>query len=170
MNCDPHADFRRLEGRHSGNGFSQAFEEGLLGAYYVFGLHESYNSKEMLGRLDKAGFRCKSFESLLTRGQCSFEEGLAEVNAYLNSAGFPVGIELDLDSIAAMPSSARSPVGFSLSDAARFLHGIAGAQNNVQYLHLPEGAPALGEDGERMVGRALAYLVCTYLKAGMVLE
>ena len=31
LNCDPHADFRRVEdGRHSGNPFSFAHKEGIL--------------------------------------------------------------------------------------------------------------------------------------------
>lgn len=30
INCDPHADFRALEGRHSGNGFSYAVNDGYL--------------------------------------------------------------------------------------------------------------------------------------------
>jgi formiminoglutamase len=33
-----------LEGRHSGNGFSYAYEEGFLKIFY-FGLHENYTSK-----------------------------------------------------------------------------------------------------------------------------
>lgn len=30
VNCDPHADFRKTEGRHSGNPFSYAAKEGIL--------------------------------------------------------------------------------------------------------------------------------------------
>ena len=30
LNIDAHADFRPLEGRHSGNGFSYAFHEGFI--------------------------------------------------------------------------------------------------------------------------------------------
>jgi formiminoglutamase len=44
INFDAHSDFRILEGRHSGNGFSYAYEEGFLKKFY-FGLHENYTSK-----------------------------------------------------------------------------------------------------------------------------
>ena len=43
INIDPHADFRAVEGRHSGNGFSYAYNDGLLNKYHVFGWHENYN-------------------------------------------------------------------------------------------------------------------------------
>jgi formiminoglutamase len=42
INFDAHSDFRIIEGRHSGNGFSYAFEEGFLSKYFIFGLHENY--------------------------------------------------------------------------------------------------------------------------------
>jgi formiminoglutamase len=44
INFDAHSD-RILEGRHSGNGFSYAYEEGFLKKYFIFGLHENYTSK-----------------------------------------------------------------------------------------------------------------------------
>jgi formiminoglutamase len=38
VNLDPHSDLRNAaEGRHSGNGFSTALEEGSLGRYYLCG-------------------------------------------------------------------------------------------------------------------------------------
>jgi len=35
INFDAHSDFRILEGRHSGNGFSYAYEEGFLNKYFI---------------------------------------------------------------------------------------------------------------------------------------
>ncbi|MDF2436594.1 MAG: arginase family hydrolase, arginase/agmainase/formiminoglutamate hydrolase [Bacteroidota bacterium] len=48
INSDAHTDFRAMEGRHSGNGFSYAFAEGFLSKYAVVGLHENYNSQNVL--------------------------------------------------------------------------------------------------------------------------
>ena len=48
INFDAHTDFRALEGRHSGNGFSYAFQEGFLNNYFIFGIHENYSSKAVL--------------------------------------------------------------------------------------------------------------------------
>src|SRR5262249_12188556 len=50
VNCDAHADFRILEGRHSGNAFTYAHADDLLQSYFVLGLQEAYNSHEMLER------------------------------------------------------------------------------------------------------------------------
>ena len=53
VNFDAHSDFRILEGRHSGNGFSYAYEEGFLHKYFIFGLHENYTSKKVLSTIRK---------------------------------------------------------------------------------------------------------------------
>ena len=46
VNLDPHADCRNVaEGRHSGNGFSTAFGEGLIRKYFLCGYHNRYNSQ-----------------------------------------------------------------------------------------------------------------------------
>ena len=53
INFDAHSDFRILEGRHNGNAFSYAFEEGFLSKYYVFGLHENHVTKSVLDSFKK---------------------------------------------------------------------------------------------------------------------
>lgn len=45
LNCislDAYADFRALEGRHSGNAFSYAEEDGYLQKYCVIGIRENH--------------------------------------------------------------------------------------------------------------------------------
>ena len=42
INLDAHTDFRPSEGRHSGNGFRYAEEDGFLQKYCVLGVHEKY--------------------------------------------------------------------------------------------------------------------------------
>jgi len=42
VNLDAHSDFRPSEGRHSGNGFRYAEEDGYLLKYCVIGIHENY--------------------------------------------------------------------------------------------------------------------------------
>lgn len=165
VNCDPHADFRLLEGRHSGNGFSYAREAGLMASYFVLGLHEGYNSQEMLQRLRSSGGSFVTFESFRIRGPRGFEEALQAGWESARDAGTPVGLELDLDAVAHMPSSAEAPDGLTLEQAARFVHAMA-SRLPVAYLHLPEGAPAChAQGGVRHVGKALAFLVSTFLKA-----
>ena len=59
INFDAHTDFRILEGRHSGNGFSYAFEDGFLKKYFVFGLHENFVSKSVFNTLKELTSRVK---------------------------------------------------------------------------------------------------------------
>ena len=42
INLDAHADYRPMEGRHSGNAFRYAEEDGYLQKYCIVGLHENY--------------------------------------------------------------------------------------------------------------------------------
>lgn len=165
VNCDPHADFRRLEGRHSGNPFSYAHKNGYLKRYCVLGLHESYNSEDMLERLVACGFKYLTYESFAIRRELSFEESVKEACTYLAAADAPIGCELDLDGIRQMPSSAKSPFGITPEQAAYYLYTIASTLNT-RYLHLSEAAPVWGgEEGDREAGKTMALCVQTYLKA-----
>lgn len=159
LNIDAHADFRALEGRHSGNSFSYAAKEGLLSTYAAFGLHEGYNSEEMLTRLDSEGFKFQTFESIRRN---SIPKALDSLKSYLPST---IGLEVDLDSIAFVPASAATPVGFTASEVGDVIDWALG-NFSVKYLHLSEGAPSLGPDGDRVVGRTLSYLVSRFLSAG----
>lgn len=165
VNCDPHADFRRLEGRHSGNPFSYANDRGYLKRYCVFGMHENYNNEDMLDRLAKNHFPTFSYEDFAVRGECSFTESVKRMCAYLADGGHPVGCELDVDGIINMPASARTPFGISQEQAAAFIHQVASRLDSY-YLHLSEAAPEWSSDeGDKQTGKGLALLVVTYLKA-----
>lgn len=169
VNCDPHADYRILEGRHSGNPFSYAKDENLLSSYLVFCLHESYNSEEMLTRLEKDGFGSISFDVLNREGGDSFERALLNCRDYFNKSksgsGLNLGLELDLDSIKNMPTSALTPVGITEEEALRFILYM-NEHFETLYLHLSEGAPpCTTNDGTRIVGKFLTAAVITYLKS-----
>jgi len=164
VNCDPHSDFRRLEGRHSGNGFRYAYEDGFLKYYHVFGLREQANAVEVMRSLSDAGFSYSSWESLVVRRECTFQEALSRLISTVPSE-LTLGLEVDLDAIRGMPSSAEAPYGFSVEEVATFVHRCA-KELNVSYLHLAEGAPPLNADkGRRCVGKALSLLVKTFVKA-----
>jgi len=160
INCDPHADFRALEGRHSGNSFSYAVKEGWLANYAVLGLHQQYNSQSMLDRLLENECYFTFFEAYLI-GERDF---LQDVDNQLLQAGDTVlGVELDMDAIIGMPSSAFTPSGFSLEDARRYVVQCAKSKK-AAYLHLPEAAPK-NECEEAVVGKALAYLISDFIKS-----
>ncbi|PKR81532.1 hypothetical protein CW751_03120 [Brumimicrobium salinarum] len=160
VNLDAHADYRLLEGRHSGNGFSYAFQHEYLAKYFVLGLHKRYNSQQILDDLKKDHHFFTYHEDYVMNKR-SFASDLLNIKKELNKGNRPVGIELDLDAIAEMPSSAFTPIGWSIEDARRYITAMS-AVNKIAYLHLPEGAP-MSEKEQIIVGKTLAYLVCDFL-------
>ncbi|EPC4009236.1 formimidoylglutamase, partial [Flavobacterium psychrophilum] len=107
-------DFRILEGRHSGNGFSYAFDEGFLKRYFIFGLHESYTSKSVLDSIKKIEDRVKynTYDEIKIRHQKYFEQEMIQSLDFIKKDFF--GIEIDLDAIPNIASSAMTLSGFSV--------------------------------------------------------
>jgi formiminoglutamase len=73
-----------------------------------------------------------------------------------------MGIELDMDAIAYMPSSAFTPSGITVDQARIYVRKMASLEK-VSYLHLPEAAPK-NEADELIVGKTLTYLVTDFIK------
>lgn len=167
INFDAHTDFRPLEGRHSGNGFSYAMEEGFLKNYFIFGLHESYTSKGVFNEIKKLSEKVKynSYEQMCIRGEKSFETELINAQKHIEQTVF--GLEVDLDSIPLVASSAITPSGFSVEQLRQFIHHFARLRN-VGYLHICEGAPILDSDkNPNLVGKLIAYLVTDFVKSNI---
>ncbi len=161
INFDAHSDFRDEEGRHSGNGFSYAYNEGFLKNYFIFGLHENYNSKEIFTTLNNLkSIQYNTFEALEIRKELKFKD---EINRALKHiANKPFGIELDCDAIENVPSSAMTPSGFSVKKTRRFVNHF-GKQKNACYLHICEAAPT--KKTATQVGKLLTYLITDFIKA-----
>ncbi|MFN3908326.1 MAG: formimidoylglutamase [Flavobacterium sp.] len=164
VNIDAHSDFRIMEGRHSGNGFSYAFDEKFLNKYFIFGLHESYTSKNVLLNLKSLSEKIKyrTFEEMMIRESFPLKNAQIEALEFIKDTHF--GFEIDMDAISWMPSSAMTPTGFSLNDVRKLVH-FFGNHNNCKYLHLCEGIilqePAL----QVMLCKALVYLVTDFVKS-----
>ena len=155
LNIDPHADFRKLEGRHSGNSFSYAMQEGALGKYTVLGLHQSYNSESMLQDLEKNGVDFTFFEDYIDDKELFYRD-------LFKFEDKQIGLEIDMDTIKQMPSSAYTPSGFSVEEIRRALRFLVNA-SKVVYLHLPEAAPQ-NEREATFVGKVITYLVTDFIK------
>lgn len=160
VNLDAHADYRLLEGRHSGNPFSYAFRDGFIHKYFVMGLHQAYNSQQILDdlRRDKHYF---TFHEEYVSKRRNYITDFEYLNESIAQTKVPLGIELDLDVIEHMPSSAHSPIGIPSTIARNYLDKIP-SKNKVAYLHLPEGAPIQPVE-KRIVGKTLAYLVWDFI-------
>ena len=165
INFDAHTDLRPMKGRHSGNGFSYAMKEGYLSNYFIFGLHENYISKGVLNEIGKISDRVKynTYEEIGVRGEKSFEDELMAAQKHIEDR--PFGLEIDLDSIPMIASSAITPSGFSAERTRQFIYHFAGLKN-VAYLHLCEGAPVLSSDkNSNLIGKFISYLITDFVKA-----
>lgn len=165
INFDAHSDFRIMEGRHSGNGFSYAFEEGFLKNYFIFGLHESYTSKILFNTLKELNERVKfnTYEEIEVRKTSTFNDELLTAYSFIKTESF--GIELDLDAIPGIFSSAMTLSGFSVQQAREFVH-FFGKHKNACYLHICEGAPDLDKtNNNHLTGKLIAYLITDFMKS-----
>ncbi len=155
INMDAHADCRALEGRHSGNPFSYAINQNLIESYGVFGLHKAFNNENMLTFLKENNAQIGFFDDYVF----DHDKFLMDVKGYLNAVPTDklIGVELDLDCIANVPSSAMSPIGFSVTESRNYLKECL-ITGQVAYFHFPEGAVIQPGD-DRIVGRILAQFV-----------
>lgn len=157
INFDAHTDFRALEHRHSGNGFSYAFEKEFLDKYFIFGLHRNYTSAAVYNLIEENAERVRFnlFEDIAIKQKLSFSEALEEAENFCCNDNF--GIEVDMDAIEMMGSSAITPSGFSLTEARKFISHFS-KHKNASYIHICEGLPS-GGIFPNQVGKAIAYLV-----------
>jgi len=165
INFDAHSDFRILEGRHSGNGFSYAFEEGFLKKYFIFGLHENYTSKSVLDIIKKTVDRVRyvTYDSINIRKEKEFNQELMLASEFIQSDCY--GIEIDLDAIPNIASSAMTLSGFSIEELRQFIT-FFGKNKNAAYLHICEGAPELCyEKNNHLIGKLIGYLVTDFIKS-----
>ena len=166
-NLDPHADFRPLEGRHSGNGFSYAWQDGYLQHYFVLGLHELKNSAATLQQLQQAGADYCSYQRIFVRQELNYQQALEQCIDFVVQGDGDIGIELDTDSISLMPVSAFTNCGISVQSAEQFVYQLAQLPRS-RYLHLAEAAPSQHPAGLAAgiseAGQVLAALVYAFIQ------
>lgn len=157
INFDAHTDFRALEHRHSGNGFSYAFEEGYLDRYFIFGIHRNYTSQAVFDVIEQHKDRVKFnlFEAIEVQGTLSFKEAIQQAETFCCDTHF--GLELDLDAIEMMGSSAMTPSGFSMSQARQFMYHFS-KNKQCAYVHICEGNPTY-QPYTSQVAKAISYLL-----------
>jgi formiminoglutamase len=166
INLDAHSDFRVKEGRHSGNGFRYAYDEGFLKKYAVIGLHENYNSQNIISEMEKnpdIGF-CY-WEDIFLREKLTYLDAIQQAIYFTKNAS--TGIELDMDCIENVLSSAMSPCGVSPTQARQYIHQSSKNIENVAYLHICEGATELSNGLKNATtGKLISYLVSDFMKNG----
>jgi formiminoglutamase len=104
----------------------------------VLGIHEGVIGVEAEQRFASAQFRHRSYDEIFVRRQVSWQDAVSESALGLADGVRRIGIEVDLDVIADMPSSATSPSGVSVEDTLSFVHYMASRCQCV-YAHFAEG-------------------------------
>ncbi len=166
INLDAHADFRPMEGRHSGNGFTYAENDGYLEKYCVIGIHENYIPQNVwMDMVNNPFVDCITYEDIFVHEKRTFLQAVGHATAFTDDT--LCGIELDMDCIENTLSSAGSPAGVSVNQARQYLN-FAAADSKVAYLHICEGAVQLS-DGRKAdgTGKLISYLVSDFVKAMM---
>jgi formiminoglutamase len=164
MNLDAHTDYRPAEGRHSGNAFRYAEEDGYLLKYCVVGVHENYIPQNVwIDIVNNPFIDLITYEDIFILEKRNFTQAVA------HAAGFTeenfTGLELDLDSIEYTLTSAETPSGLTPLHARQYIT-FAAAGSKIAYLHVCEGAARL-DDGRKSdtMGRLISYLVSDFIKA-----
>lgn len=163
INLDAHADYRPAEGRHSGNPFRYAEDDGYLEKYCILGLHENYiPQNSWMDIVNNPFIDLVTYEDMFLHGKYSFREAVLHATGF--TEGSFCGIELDLDSIEGVLSSAVSPTGVTTLQARQYVH-LAATETHAAYLHICEGATLLS-DGRRQdsTGKLISYLVTDFIK------
>ena len=166
INLDAQADFRPMEGRHSGNGFKYAEADGFLGRYSIIGLHENYISQSVLTEIHENPFvQYNSYEDIFLHEKLNFIQAVAHATGFTEDTY--TGVELDLDCIENILSSSVSPSGILALHARQYIT-FAAVDSKVAYVHICEGATHLS-DGRKneSTGKLISYLVSDFLKAHM---
>ena len=158
LNIDAHADCRNIHSRHSGNSFSFAIDQKIIGSYSILGLHEAYNNSFIYDFLKNQNIFHTFFEDYIFRNR-KIEDDIIQS---MKINGHHVGIEIDLDSISNFPSSAQTPCGWGFNEIRFILNEILKYKKSIYYLHLPEAAPK-NKNEEIVVGKFISYLVRDFI-------
>jgi formiminoglutamase len=164
VNLDAHTDFRPSEGRHSGNGFRYAEEDGYLQKYCIIGVHENYLQQNIwLDIVNNPFIDFITYEDIFILEKKNFIQAVAHATGFTEDNY--IGLELDLDCIENILSGAITPSGLSPLHARQYVT-FAATDCKIAYLHICEGAAQL-RDGRRSetTGKLISYLVSDFIKA-----
>lgn len=163
INLDAHTDLRPIEGRHSGNPFRYAEEDGYLLKYSIVGLHEnSLPQTVWMDIVNNPFVDFITYEDIFIHERKNFIQAIGQAMQFTED--LPTGVELDLDCIENVLSSAVTPSGITVLQARQYM-SYTSIGTKPAYLHICEGAAML-EDGRTSdtTGRLISYLVTDFIK------
>ena len=164
INLDAHTDYRPAEGRHSGNAFRYAEDDGYLQKYCVVGVHENYIPQNVwIDIVNNPFIDLITYEDIFIHEKRNFIQSVAHATGFTED--LHTGVEVDLDCIEHTLSSAITPSGITALHARKYI-SFAATDCKVAYLHICEGASFLN-DGRKndTTGKLISYLVSDFIKA-----
>ena len=164
INLDAYTDYGPMEGRHSGNAFRYAEEDGYLEKYVIIGLHENEIQQNVwLDMVNNPFVDCITYEDIFLHEKRTFEEAISHATDF--TIDTLCGIELDLGVLENVLSGSGLPTGFSVNQARQYIN-LAALDSQPAYLHICEGA-ASTDDGRTSAktGKIINYLVGDFVKA-----
>jgi formiminoglutamase len=163
INLDAHADYRPAEGRHSGNAFRYAEDDGFLQKYCIIGIQENYLQQNVwIDIVNNPFIDCITFEDIFIHEKRSFLQAVSHAIEFTNDNY--AGIEMDLDAVENVLSSALTPTGISTIQARQYMN-LCAAYARAAYLHICEGAVRMAtNDTDESTGKLISSLVSDFIK------
>jgi formiminoglutamase len=163
INLDAHTDYRPIEGRHSGNGFRYAEEDGFMQKYCVVGVHEnSLPQNVWMDIVNNPFLDMITYEDIFIHEKRNFRQAVSHAIQFTDDNY--TGVELDLDCIENILSSACTPAGIQPLHARQYIN-LCAAHAKACYLHICEGATKLSNGASSdLTGKLIGYLVSDFLK------
>jgi formiminoglutamase len=162
VNLDAHSGFRPVEGRHSGNAFRYAEEDGFLEKYCAIGVHENDLPQNVwLDIINNPFVDLITYEDILVLEKRSFTQAVAHATGFTED--HYIGLELDLDVFGptglGMPAAGLGPLH------ARQYVTFAASDSRIAYFHICEGIFSLCHGQSEAAGQLMATIVSDFLKA-----
>lgn len=163
VNLDVHPEFRAMEGRHSGNPFTYAEEDGYLQKYCIIGIHENQLTQNIwMDVVNNPFIDFITYEDIFIHEKKSFLEAIAHATTFTEDNY--TGIELDFDIIENHFSSLSFAGGISPLHARQFV-SYASGDSKTAYLHICASHKAGEKRSSDATGKLISYLVSDFLKA-----
>lgn len=162
VNLDAHSGFRPVEGRHSGNAFRYAEEDGFLEKYCAIGVSENDLPQNIWLDITNNPFvDLITYEDILVLERRNFTQAVAHATGFTEDNY--IGLELDLDVFG--PTGAGMPAGGLGPLQARQYVTFAASDSKIAYFHICEGTWSLCHGHSEAAGHLMATIVSDFLKA-----
>ncbi|HTR29825.1 MAG TPA: arginase family protein [Puia sp.] len=162
VNLDAHSGFGPIEGRHSGNSFRYAEEDGFLEKYCAIGVHENDLPQNVWLDITNNPFvDLITYEDILVLERRNFTQAVAHATGFTEDNY--IGLELDLD-VFGPTGTGMPPTGIGPLQARQYVT-FAATDSRIAYFHICEGVYSICHGQSEAAGLLMATIVSDFLKA-----